>query len=129
MHIRSERIRKRMWTVMYLKLMGHYISIANKLAKRNNGTVSRQERYRSGNFVILATQTLACGLGKSRTVSAGNHSANQSNSTFIRLEGDFKTCHFLLRRSRFPRYVLRKTFGQQRQRSSSTSYIALVFIG
>lgn len=45
---------------------------------------------------LSCSETLARGLGKSRAVSAGNHGANQSNSTFIRLEGDFKTCHFPL---------------------------------
>ncbi|KOX80666.1 hypothetical protein WN51_01954 [Melipona quadrifasciata] len=63
--------------VSYQSLLLYLDCMANKLAKRNNGTVSERECYRSGNFVILATQTLVCGLGKSRTLSAGNHSANQ----------------------------------------------------
>lgn len=95
---RKRRIGKRDADGNIAKIEGglYLDRMVNKLVRRNNGTVSGWERRCSGNFVILATQTLACGLGKSRTVSAGNHSANQSNSTFIRLEGDFKTCHFLL---------------------------------
>lgn len=91
-------------------------SMISKYVKRNNETVSGWQRHRSRNFVILATQTLACGWGKSRSVSTRNRCANQSNSTFIRLEGDFKTCHFLLEEVAFLVSSRKKILGQQWER-------------